>query len=138
MTMHKTLTVPKATKHLRLDLAEPIPAGTVDVVLSFPVSGEDDEEGFNLHPTTEQIAAAMAGVGKGPPEPCYATLEEAIAAAERQVEAAEADPSRYSLKEFHGIWKDSKAWGKHVDIEAEIRKMRDEWPDYWGVKDGKA
>ncbi|GHV08220.1 hypothetical protein FACS189485_19480 [Spirochaetia bacterium] len=152
MTIEKTLTIPKATRHLTIDLPQTVPAGTVNVVLSFPtpatdqktadqsvfsprpdVPGEDDEDGLNLHPTAEQIAEAMAAIGKVRFPPSYATLEEAIAEADRRAEAAEADPSLYSLKEFHGIWKDSKAWGQDVDVEAEIRKMRDSKKDYWGT-----
>jgi hypothetical protein len=147
MTIEKTLTLPKATRHLTVDLSQTVPAGTVNVVLSFPtpatdqkpiIPGEDDEDGLNLHPTAEQIAAAQGPTRKGPQRQHFATLEEAIAEADRRAAAAEVDPSLNSLKEFHGIWKDSKAWGQDVDVEAEIRKMRDSKKDYWGVKNGNA
>jgi hypothetical protein len=152
MTIEKTLTLPKATRHLTVDLSQTVPAGTVNVVLSFPtpatdqeladqrsnVPGEDDEDGLNLHPTVEQIAAARRPVRKGPQRQHFATIAEAIEEADRLAEAAEADPSLYSLKRWHGIWKDSKAWGQDVNVEAEIRKMRDEWPDYWETENGKA
>ncbi|GHT76517.1 hypothetical protein FACS1894124_8480 [Spirochaetia bacterium] len=36
MTIQQTLTIPKATRHLKVDLSQPVPAGTVDVILSFP------------------------------------------------------------------------------------------------------
>ncbi|GHT87832.1 hypothetical protein FACS1894137_15570 [Spirochaetia bacterium] len=71
-------------------------------------------------------------------EPGYETLEEVLAAADRRAEAEEDDPSLYSLNEFHGVLKDSKAWGQDVDVAAEIRKMRDSKKDYWGVKNGTA
>ncbi|GHV81212.1 hypothetical protein AGMMS49944_30030 [Spirochaetia bacterium] len=59
--------------------------------------------------------------------------EEFIAASDRRLAAEKDDPSLRSFKHWHGILKDSKAWGRHVDVEAEIRNMRDEWPDYWGT-----
>ncbi|GHV85409.1 hypothetical protein AGMMS50230_10170 [Spirochaetia bacterium] len=57
----------------------------------------------------------------------FSTLEEALAEADRRSEARKANPSLYSLKDSHGILEHSKAWGKDVDVVAEIRKMRDEW-----------
>jgi hypothetical protein len=38
---------------------------------------------------------------------------------------------RTAMKQAHGVLKNSKAWGKDVDVVAEIRKMRDEWGDPW-------
>lgn len=133
MTMHKILIIPKATRHLTVDLPQPVPAGTVDMVLSFPVPAEEQNaaEGLNLRPTAEQIAAARGPIRKAPPRQRFATLSEAAAEARRRAAAAEADPSLNSLKEFHGIWKASKSWGQDVDVEAEIRKIRD-GKDYWG------
>jgi hypothetical protein len=146
MTIQQTIDIP-ANREVDIHLVVPktVPCGKQNVILDFPtdpkvrkpvIPGEDDEDGLNLHPTAEQIAAARGPVGKEPFRPSYASLEEVLAAAARRAEAAEADPSLNSLKAFHGIWKDSKAWGQDVDVEAEIRKMRDEWPDYWGVKNG--
>jgi hypothetical protein len=144
MTIQQTIDIPANRKvHFDLVLPETVPCGRTDVILDFPNEpkvrkpGEDDEDGLNLHPTAEQIAAARGPVSKEPFRPSYGSLEEVLAAAARRADAAEADPSLNSLKEFHGIWKDSKAWGQDVDVEAEIRKMRDSKKDYWGVKNGK-
>ncbi|GHT89518.1 hypothetical protein FACS1894137_18910 [Spirochaetia bacterium] len=40
MTIQQTLTVPKATKHLTVDLPQPVPAGMVDVVFSFKTADD--------------------------------------------------------------------------------------------------
>jgi hypothetical protein len=138
MPIQKTIENP-ASYRITVDVPREMPVGPI--ILTFapaPVSDQKpiDEDGLNLHPTAEQIAAAMAGVGKGTVQPSYDTLEEVLAAAEQRREAEKVDPSLRSLKHWHGILKDSKAWGAHLDTNAEIRKMRDEWPDYWGVKNG--
>jgi hypothetical protein len=138
MTIEKTLIISKATRHLTVELPQPVPAGVVDVAFSFPALVEEQNagvaEGLNLRPTAEQIAAARGPSRKAPPRQRFATLAEAVAEADRRAEAAEADPSLNSLKEFHGIWKDSKTWGQDVDVETEIRKMRDGKKEYWGSK----
>jgi hypothetical protein len=146
MTIEQTIDIPADRKvHFDLVVPESVPCGRTSVILEFPqepkvrkpvVPGEDDEDGLNLHPTPEQIAAAQGPISKEPFRPSYASLEEVLAAAARRREAEKTDPSLNSLEKFHGIWKDSKAWGQDVNVEAEIRKMRDEWPDYWGVKNG--
>ena len=59
------------------------------------------------------------------------SIEEALAEADRRAKAEAIDPSLRSLKKWHGVWENSKAWGKDVDVVAEIRKMRDEWGDPW-------
>ncbi|WP_010253685.1 hypothetical protein [Treponema primitia] len=143
MSIQKTIENP-ASYRITVDVPREMPVGPI--ILTFApapaasqkpiIPGEDNEDGLNLHPTAEQVTAAMAGVGKGTVQPSYDTLEEVLAAAEQRREAEKADPSLRSLKHWHGILKDSKAWGAHLDTNAEIRKMRDEWPDYWDVKNG--
>jgi hypothetical protein len=148
MTLRQTVDIPANRKvHFDLVVPESVPCGITDVILEFPhepeprkpvVSGKFDGDDLNPRPAAEQIAAAQGPTRKGPQRQRFASLEEALAEAGRRAEAAEADPSLNSLKKFHGIWKDSKAWGQDVDVEAEIRTMRDSKKDYWGVKNGKA
>jgi hypothetical protein len=146
MTIEQTIDIPANREvTIRLVAPESVPCGRRNVIVEFPdpkvrkptdprsaIPGENDKDGLNLHPTAEQIAAAMAGDEQGPELVSYETLEEALAASDRRLAAEKADPSLHSLKHWYGILKDSKAWGQDVNVEAEIRKMRDEWPDYWG------
>ncbi|GHT86640.1 hypothetical protein FACS1894137_12500 [Spirochaetia bacterium] len=119
MPIQQTIEIPAHPKdgrlRLTLDVPREVPAGKT--ILTFtPAPVKDDDAGLN----------------RRLPRSC-ANLEEALAASDLRLEAAETDPSVYSLKRFHGIWKDSKAWGQDVDVEAEIRKMRDSKKDYWGT-----
>ncbi|GHV77621.1 hypothetical protein AGMMS49942_24420 [Spirochaetia bacterium] len=114
MTIEQTLTIPKATRHLRLDLAEPIPAGTVDVALSFPdpLESENPWMDWDFHQPL--------------PEP--RSIEEALQMGDARVAAVRADPS-LGIASFQGCMKDSPTFFPG-DVEATIRKMRDEW-DAW-------
>jgi hypothetical protein len=116
MTIQQTLTIPKATRHLTVELSQPVPAGTVDMVLFFPAPVKAPVE------NTEGLSPR--------PRACT-SLEEALADAARRREARKADPALRSLKKWHGVLENSEAWGKDVDVVAEIRKMRDEWGDPW-------
>jgi hypothetical protein len=66
------------------------------------------------------------------PSRSYATLADAIAAAEAQNTPEYRERFRQACKCAHGVLKDSKAWGQCVDVVAEISKLRDEeWPNLW-------
>ena len=73
------LTIPEATRRLTLDLPEPVPAGTVDVILSFPAmerrQAEDD-----LDETIEELWELCKDV----PISADSFLEERHAEAERE------------------------------------------------------
>jgi hypothetical protein len=135
MTIQQTLIIPRATRHLTVELPQDIPAGTVDMVLSFPApavsppSAEFDEESLNLHPDPELVQKVKKEVSGLNFSPCFSSLEDVLAEADSRAQAEEADPSLRSLKKWHGIWENSKTWGKDIDVTAEIRKMRDEWED---------
>jgi hypothetical protein len=88
-------------------------------------------EQLKRRPEVSKSFAPLASDDGPPLRQSCRNMEEAIAASERRREATKTDPSVYSLKPWYGILEHSKAWGKHVDAAAEIRKMRDEWPDYW-------
>jgi hypothetical protein len=112
MTLQKTVEIPADHRlFLELDIPQEIPAGMAIITFT-PTTGAVETT------TSEAIF-----------RPCYKTLEEVLAAGEQRAKDAEADPSLYSLKEFHGILKNSKAWGQHLDTTAIIRKMRDDWDD---------
>ena len=66
MTIQQTLTVPKATRHLTVDLPQPVPAGLVDVVLFFPTSAVDQKPTQSAPPLTSKEAhAKLLGMFKG-------------------------------------------------------------------------
>jgi hypothetical protein len=44
MTLQQTLTIPKATTHLSVDLSEPVPAGTIDVIVFSHAAATDTHE----------------------------------------------------------------------------------------------
>ena len=58
-------------------------------------------------------------------------LREILEAAAEKAKARKKDPFLGSLQRWHGVLKNSKAWGKDVDVVAKIRAMRDEWDDPW-------
>ncbi|GHV04665.1 hypothetical protein FACS189485_10490 [Spirochaetia bacterium] len=128
MTIQQTLTIPKATRHLklRLDLVEPVPAGTVDVALSFPDSSESEDS----------LESADSSESKNPwmdwdfhqPLPEPRSIEEALQMGDARVAAVRADPS-LGIAKFQGCMKDSPTFFPG-DVVATIRKMRDEW-DAW-------
>jgi hypothetical protein len=89
------------------------------------------DKGLNLHPSPEVIRRVKEKSGRRLSLHVCTSLEEALADGNRRAAAAEADPSLRSLKKWHGIWENSKAWGKDIDAVTEIRKMRDEWGDLW-------
>jgi hypothetical protein len=110
MTIRQTIDIP-ANRKVHIDLMAPeiVPCGKTDVILEFPQEPE-----VRLRQSCRN-------------------REELIAASDRRLAAEKTDPSLRSLKRWHGILKNSKTWGRQVDVEAEIRKMRDEWPDYWEI-----
>jgi hypothetical protein len=57
----------------------------------------------------------------------YNSLEEVEAALALQ----NSEAVQKALKTAHGVLKNSKAWGKGVDVVGEIRKMRDGWVNPW-------
>jgi hypothetical protein len=66
MTVQQTLTIPKATTHLSVDLVQPIPAGEVDVVLFFPTPTTDRMPKKSASGITPQEAhAKLSGMFKG-------------------------------------------------------------------------
>ena len=66
MTVQQTLTIPKATTHLSVDLAQPIPAGEVDVVLFFPTPTADRLSKKSASGLTPREAhAKLSGMFKG-------------------------------------------------------------------------
>ncbi|MDR0909501.1 MAG: hypothetical protein LBM77_07010 [Spirochaetaceae bacterium] len=73
----------------------------------------------------EEIAALY------PIHTCH-SVEEAEEAFKRQNTPEAKAHFHKMLKRTHGALKNSKAWGKDVDVVAEIRRMRDEeWPNLW-------
>jgi hypothetical protein len=126
-TVQQVIDIP-ASHRIILDVPEEIPAGPVIITFA-PAEQKPVHAKAEISPSYTPLEPHV-----GPPrrQSCR-NMEEAIAASERRREAAKTDPSVYSLKPWHGILKNSRAWGKHVDVVAEIRKMRDEWPDYWGT-----
>jgi hypothetical protein len=121
MPIHKTIENP-ASYRVTVDVPREMPVGPI--ILTFTPAASLDQR---------SVAGTPEPVDPWSNRQSCRTMEEALAAAERRREAAKTDPSVYSLKPWHGILEHSKAWGKHVDVAAEIRKMRDEWPDYWGT-----
>jgi hypothetical protein len=114
MTIQQTLTIPKATRHLTVDLPQTVPAGTVDVVFSFPAPEKENENpwmDWDFH--------------KPLPDP--RTIEEALQMGAARAAAERADPS-LGIAKFQGCMKDSSTFfpGDAVEI---IRKMRDEWDE---------
>jgi hypothetical protein len=81
-------------------------------------------------PTAEAMKARLEEMAKDAPHVCT-SLEEALQESAKRAAAESVDPSLGSLKHWHGALENSKAWGKNVDVVAEIRKMRDEWGDPW-------
>ncbi|GHV75153.1 hypothetical protein AGMMS49940_24550 [Spirochaetia bacterium] len=117
MTIQQTLTIPKATRHLKLRLDLPVPAGTVDVALSFPDSSESEDSknpwmDWDFHQPL--------------PEP--RSIEEALQMGDARVAAVRANPS-LGIAKFQGCMKDSPTFFPG-DVAVTIRKMRDEW-DAW-------
>jgi hypothetical protein len=137
MTLQQTIEIPRTTRHLAVDFPQDIPAGTVEMVLFFPAPAVSpvkakplvDEE-INLRPTSEEIRRISEEIDSLNLQPAL-SIEEALVEADRRAKAEAADPCLRSLKKWHGVWENSKAWGKDVDVVAEIRKMRDEWGDPW-------
>jgi hypothetical protein len=105
------------------------------------VEREDPCQGFNPAESGTLVPAELKQMDElarqYPAEPkvptrSYATLEDAIAAAEEQNTPEHRERFRQACKRAHGVLKDSKAWGQGVDVVAEIRKLRDEeWPNLW-------
>ncbi|GHU60012.1 hypothetical protein FACS189444_6430 [Spirochaetia bacterium] len=114
MTIQQTLTIPQATRHLTVDLPETVPAGAIDVVLSFPTPKQESENpwmNWDFHKTL--------------PEP--RSIEEALQMGAARAAAERADSS-LGIARFQGCMKDSPTFfpGDAVEI---ISKMRDEWDE---------
>jgi hypothetical protein len=119
MTIQQTVDIP-ASHRLTIDVPREIPAGRA--VLAFtPVSAGDE---------AQAILAEEARIrelnAKYPVHVCT-TLAEAEAAAASQNTPEGREAFSKMLKRTHGALKDSKAWGRGVDVDAKIRALRDEW-----------
>jgi hypothetical protein len=117
MTIQQTLTIPKATRHLTVDLPQTVPAGTVDVVLFFPTPEKKNENenpwmNWDFHKPLPHLPR---------------TIEEALQMGEARAAAELADPS-LGIAKFQGCMKDSPTFFPG-DVAATIRKMRDEWDE---------
>jgi hypothetical protein len=134
MTIEQTVEIP-ASHRLYLDLPSDVPIGKAKVtIVPFaepPAQYAEVIPGYPYRVPTEEEARQRRKRAETDALPVCKTVEEALKAGAAQAEARKADPSLGSLKHWHGILENSKAWGKDVDAVAEIRKMRDEWGDPW-------
>jgi hypothetical protein len=89
MTIQQTLTIPKATRHLTVDLPQPVPAGTVDVVLKL------DEEPDESRQSKKELAAkaieALCGLYKSDGHAVDRFLESSHEEKLRELEIEERD-----------------------------------------------
>jgi hypothetical protein len=124
MTIEQTVEIPDEPpmRFLHLDLPLPAkhPSGRVRVEVQItPVETVAIPDLEDIQKMRERLHKLMPRT--------YSTLEEALIAGAAQSDPAHMTEFRHVLKETHGALENSKAWGKDVDVVAEIRKMRDEW-----------
>jgi hypothetical protein len=140
MTIEQTIEIPADGRlHLDLPLPENHPSGRVKVEVRL-IQEEDvsstqyaEVDGVRYKvPTEEEARRWRENAIKNDPQ-----VREVLKAGAAQAEARKKDPSLGSLKKWHGVLENSKAWGKEVDVVAEIRKMRDEWDDPWEETNGR-
>jgi hypothetical protein len=143
MTIEQTVEIPVNlrvnTLHLDLPLPEDHPSGKVKVEVRL-IQEEDlgldaqyaEIDGVRYKvPTEEEARRWREEAIKNDPQ-----VQEILRDGAAQAEARRKDPSLRSLKKWHGVLENSKAWGKDVDVVAEIHKMRDEWGNPWEEADG--
>ncbi|MDR2746872.1 MAG: hypothetical protein LBB77_05430 [Treponema sp.] len=134
MVIEQTVEIPAEPSagclHLDLPLPEDHPSGRAKVEVRITGETEDvsghyaEFDGGRCRVPTEEEARIWR-------EPCVKNdtrLQEILKAASEKAEARQKDPSLGSLKKWHGVLENSKAWGRDVDVVAKIRAMRDEWP----------
>jgi hypothetical protein len=114
MTLQQTITIPADRRvHLDWTLPEVASVGTATVILDFP--------------TVPDKRRAETHV---PVHICH-TLDEARSDAARKSAPEAREEFRRVMRETHGALEHSKAWGRGIDVVAEIRKIRNEWGDPW-------
>jgi hypothetical protein len=146
MTIEQTVEIPVKPPlnmlHLDLPLPEDHPSGKVKVEVRLiqeemvvsepPVQYTEIDRVRYKVPTEEEAHRWREEAIKNDPQ-----VQEILKDGAAQAETRKADPSLRSLKKWHGVLENSKAWGKDVDVVMEIRKMRDEWGDPWEEAGGR-
>jgi hypothetical protein len=144
MVIEQTVEIPAEPSpgclHLDLPLPADHPSGRVRIEVR--IIGEAEEaSGRNAKPddlrcrvpTEEEASRWRESLIQND-----ARLQEILKTASEKAEARKNDPSLGSLKKWHGVLENSKAWGKDVDVVAKIRSMRDEWDDLWDKSQERA
>jgi hypothetical protein len=126
MTIEQTIDIPANPPadwlHLDLPLPKKYPSGRVKVEVQItPVETASVPELEEIKTLRERLNRLMPRT--------YSTLDEALKAGAAQSDPAHMAEFRQVLKDTHGVLENSKAWGKDVDVVAEIRKMRNEWDE---------
>jgi hypothetical protein len=122
MTVQQTVDIP-AGRLLTIEVPREIPVGRA--ILTFTTASARDE-GDEAAAILAEEARVRELNAKYPVHVCT-TLAEAEAAAASQTTPEGREAFRKMLKRTHGALKNSKAWGRGVDVDAKIRALRDEW-----------
>jgi hypothetical protein len=124
MTIQQTVDIP-ASRRLTIEVPREIPMGRVMLAFT-PVPAGDETPAGNEAAILAEEARIRELSGKYPVHVC-STLAEAETAMASQNTPKGREAFKQMLKRTHGAFKDGKAWGKGVDVDAKIRALRDEW-----------
>jgi hypothetical protein len=127
MTIEQIIDIPEDRRvHLDFTLPESISVfGRQRISIEFP----DAESGLSAGEPEAILLAEerVKELNKKYPVRVCRTIEEAESSMASQNNPEIREQFRQMLKRTHGALKDSKAWGKDVDVVAKIRSLRGEW-----------
>jgi hypothetical protein len=123
MTLEQTVEIPETRAGRTVLTFTPKPAFPAGRVVPAFTTAPAGDEAQAILAEEARIKALEAKY----PIHVYMTLLEAEAAATNQNTPEGREAFKKMLKRTHGALKNSKDWGRGVDVDAKIRALRNEW-----------